>query len=46
MYISVLMTIHFIIGHAHICTNAYFIPNFFPMRFCKTGIFSYFLDFC
>ena len=29
--------------HAHICMDDYFIPNLFPVRFCKTGIFSYFL---
>ena len=28
--------------HAHLCTNDYFVPNIFPMRFCKTGIFVFF----
>ena len=38
---SVLMNIHIITGfyHARLCTNSYWIPNFFPMRFCKTEIF-------
>ena len=26
--------------HAHLCTNDYFVPNIFPMRFCKMGIVS------
>ena len=31
MHISVQMAIHIVIGfcHAHLCTNDYFIPNFF-----------------
>ena len=45
MHNYVRMTMHIIIGlcHAHLCTNDYFIFNFFPMCLCKTGIFSCFL---
>ena len=25
--------------HAHLCTNEYFVPNFFQMRFCKIRFF-------
>ena len=41
MHIFVRMTNHIIIGfrNADLCTNDYFVPNFFPMRFCKTVIF-------
>ena len=42
MNIFVRTTIHILMGfrHAHLCTNEYYVPNFFPMRFCKTGILS------
>ena len=45
MHISVQMTINIIFGfcHAHLCTNDFFVPNFFPIHFCQTGIFSCFL---
>ena len=47
MHNSVWMTIHIIIClcNAQLCTNDCFIPNFFPMRFCKMGIFSCFLAY-
>ena len=40
-----LHSIHIIICfcNAQLCTNDYFIPNFFPMRLCKMGICSCFL---
>ena len=41
IHIFVQMTIHILMGfrHAHLCTKDCFVPNFFPMRLCKTGIF-------
>ena len=32
----------FVFVHAQLCKNDCFIPNFFPMRFCKMEIFSLF----
>ena len=42
MNIFLQMTIHILIGfrHVHFCTNDYFVPNIFPMCFCKMGILS------
>ena len=47
MRIFVWMTIHILMGfhHVHPCVNDYLVPNFFPMRFCKTGIFLCLHDF-
>ena len=47
MHISISMTIHIIFGfrHEHLCTNNYFVTNFVPIRFWKTGIFLCFLAF-
>ena len=44
---SVRITVHISICFCpeQLCTNYCFIPNFFPMRFCKMGILSCFLDF-
>ena len=39
------MCIHIIymFCHAQLCMNDYFVPNLFPMIFCKVGLFSCFL---
>ena len=33
-----------IFGHAQLYTNDYFVPNSFPILFCKVGLFSCYLD--
>ena len=38
-WLSILL---WVFHHAHLYTNDYFVPNFFSMRFCKTGKFFMF----
>ena len=41
MFVRMTIQIIMVFCHAHLCTKDYFVPNFFPLCFCKTVIVSY-----
>ena len=38
IFVRLIININMGFRHVHLCTNDYFVPNLFPLHFCKTGI--------